>query len=188
MLVLAINLHVEGQSWQRVQLIPDTSYGPEIWGGRLFSDTAVIMSGYGDLFYSTDYMHTFLKDSSYHTDGLYVMAFATRDTGYITLNNVQGGLLRTTNGGQNWYPLPYGPANGAEWGDRLSFGTSTLAYSTDTYGGDTYVDRIDITDLFWYGSYVSHPFCNQIVQVRAANDSVVYVLYNDALSLYDGER
>ena len=186
LLIFTNEANVKSQSWQRVQLIPDTAYSPDMWGGKLFGDTAIIMGGYGYLFYSTDYLRTYSIDSSFSGKSLYVMAFANRDTGYITVNNVQGGLLRTTNGGENWYPLPYGPPAGAEWGDRLSFGTNNLAYSTDTYGGGTTVDRIDINNLSCYFSNVNHPSCYQLIQVRAVNNSIIYVLYNDALSPYNG--
>jgi photosystem II stability/assembly factor-like uncharacterized protein len=167
--------NIFSQSWQRVQLMPDTDYSPAMLDGKLFNDTGVVMGGYGKIFYSTDFFQTFSIDTNYNTHALSGMEFVNRDTGYISTIHVQGGFLVTMDGGITWQPLSYGPPAGAEWGNKIRFAKSdTTAYSSSTIVGFVY--RIDMngpqfTDVTPQPSNVNH-----IMQIRITNDSTIYAL------------
>ncbi|MFN8287683.1 MAG: T9SS type A sorting domain-containing protein [Chitinophagales bacterium] len=161
-------------SWQRI----DIGYQYPIISAEAFGDTLLMLGGDGSIFHSNDLFDTYQSDTFFKGFNPGAMASATRNYGYITNPYVQGGLLKSVDGGAHWYPTPNGAPPGAVWGNVLKFSMPERGYAGAYMGSGTFYHTED-SGQTWTSAFINAS-CKLILQFQTLNDSTVYVLGNSS--------
>ncbi len=165
------------QSWQRVQLVP-YSLGATGYGEAVnFKDTVIVMGYDGCIYHTNDFFQTWYVDSAHKNSQPEAMSFASREVGYITSTYAQGGMFKTTDGGNIWSPLPVGPLTGVSIGDVLLFVNPDSGYAAHS------IDyRFNIIRDGGFSGTTIGPIdaaCQKIFRICSTNDSTLFIICND---------
>lgn len=158
--------------------MPSTEYSNDLFDGMAWGDTVMVAGNYGRIFHSDDFFKSYIVDSIYKSNVFQAVSFVNRNIGYITSCTVQGGMLKTIDGGNTWTPLPFGPASGVCISENLVFVAPDTAYTA----------RRDFSTTFWFTynegqdwNYNLIPY-EGVYKIETVQDSFVYVLIVNKLA------
>ncbi len=158
------------QSWQKIQLMPFAE--PGLRDISLWGDTGIIIDGNGKMFRSGDFFQTYEIDSTYKGNGLDGMSFANRNEGYITSCTVAGGILKTVDGGNTWYPLSSGQAC---IGEAVTFISADTGYSAARALAHQFVYTFNAGQN-WFGNDLPSGLENiGVTRIERIQDSLLYI-------------
>lgn len=175
-MTVILTLKCYSQDWQHVLLGdgPNPLFG--FVGATSFQDTVIILGFNGKIYHSENFGVSWRIDSSFKGVGPDGIAFADREIGYITTDQVQGGLLKSINGGESWQPLSSGPLMGVHIGSRVVFTHPDIGYAAFVY--DSKVSYTTDSGLNWPNALVDFGTCWRTFRLTFVNDSTGYLLGN----------
>lgn len=160
------------QSWQKVQLLPQSEPNNDMLDCNMWSDTGVIVGSYGKIFHTTDFFHSYRIDSTYHSNLFTGMCFANHSIGYISSCTVSGGMLKTTDGGYTWSPLLNNPLC---IGEAIFFISTDTGYSSFHQGAHQFIFTLN-GGQNWYGNPLPIAgFDVGVTKIEQVQDSFLYI-------------
>ncbi|MFN8299192.1 MAG: YCF48-related protein [Chitinophagales bacterium] len=172
---------VIAQSWK--EILPAANLVPAggMIQGTFFGDTGFVLGSSGNIYKSNDFFETNSIDSTYKGTRVKTLTFVGRDTGYITSNYVMGGMLRTTDGGNSWWPMPTGLPAGEDVGYMTAFSSSESGYGA--FYSSSEILKTNNGGVTWSLGYT---FCSCYFTVcfKMLNDSVFYVIGKSSYQYY----
>lgn len=180
-LFLLVQTAVVAQSWK--EILPAANLVPAggMIQGTFFGDTGFVLGSSGNIYKSNDFFETNSIDSTYKGAAFKTLTFVGRNTGFITSNSVMGGMLKTTDGGVSWWPMPTGLPGGEDVGYMTAFSSTLEGYGAYYY--DNNITKTTDGGLSWY---VDHINCCYYFTMcfKMLNDSVFYVLGKSSSHYY----
>ncbi len=175
-LCICVSKSLHAQDWKNITL-RDAPPGPAMAASVFFGDTGIVIAGDGIFYHTKDCFQTWYLDSSFIGINPDAIAFATREIGYIASAQVQGGLLKSLDGGASWNSLGTGPLSGKEIGDFLQFVNVDTAYAA--FKWDPAVRTTYDSGYNWSYQTLDLNLCQRIFNLQFTNSSTGYILCND---------